>query len=113
MSDHLLMSGRVLELVAQRFKLLSEPSRLRLLELLLEGEKSVGELAQAMGTHQANISHQLGMLADGGLIMRRREGAHIIYRISDTSLTRLSELVCNSLQSQGEADLCLLKGERS
>ncbi|MHB9133799.1 MAG: ArsR/SmtB family transcription factor [Armatimonadota bacterium] len=109
--QHLPMSDRALELVAHRFKLLSEPTRLRLLQLLMEGEKSVNELVAAINTTQANVSKHLGILADGGLVARRKVGVSTLYRIADPSLTTLCDIVCKSLQAQGQATLLLLKNE--
>lgn len=105
MNEHLPMPDGLLERVAQQFKLLSEPSRLRILQLLLEGEKTVGELAAATEITPANIAHQLGLLADGGLVAKRRAGVHVYYRTNDPSFTRLNDLVCSSLKEQNEADL--------
>lgn len=107
------MSDRALELIAHRFKLLSEPMRLRLLQLLMGGEKSVNELVTAIGTTQANVSKHLGILADGGLLARRKSGVSTYYRISDPSLLTLCDLVCTSLQLQGEQTLHLLKNEET
>lgn len=111
MSEHLPMPDRLLEKVAQQFKLLSEPSRLRILQLLLEGEKTVSELVVLMATTQANVAHQLSLLATGGLVAKTRDGMHVYYRICDPSLTKLNELVCKSLKEKGEADLCELRNE--
>lgn len=115
MAQHLPLSDRALELVAHRFKLLSEPTRLRLIQLLMEGEKSVNELVSAMNTTQANVSKHLAILADGGLIARRKVGVSTIYRIADPSLITLCDIVCRSLQERGEQVLQILKpnGEAS
>lgn len=106
---HRQMSDRALELIAQRFKLLSEPTRLRLLQLLMDGEKSVNELVSATHTTQANVSKHLGILADGGLVARRKAGVSTYYRIADTSLVTLCDLVCQSLQEHGEQVLQTLR----
>lgn len=112
MTDNQLpLSDRALELIAHRFKLLSEPTRLRLLQLLMNGEKSVNELVSAMNTTQANVSKHLGILADGGLVARRKVGVSNLYRIADPSLVTLCDMVCRSLQEHGEAVLNLLKPE--
>jgi len=107
--QHLPLSERALELIAHRFKLLSEPTRLRLLQLLMTGEKSVNELVGAINTTQANVSKHLGILADGGLVARRKVGVSIIYRIADPSIITLCDLVCTSLQARGEEVLHMLK----
>jgi len=103
--DQLLKSDRALEMIAHRFKLLSEPTRLRLLQLLLSGEKNVNELVEHIGTTQANVSKHLGILCTGGLITRRRAGTSTYYSIADDSLVQLCEIVCVSLQMRGSADL--------
>ena len=108
--NHLPMSDRALELIAHRFKLLSEPTRLRLLQLLMSGEKSVNELVRAIDTTQANVSKHLGILADGGLVARRKVGLSTLYSIADPSLMTLCDLVCRSLQ-HGEEVVNLLKLE--
>jgi len=105
------MPDILLERVARRFKLLSEPTRLHILYLLSEGEQTVGKLAEAMGANQANVSHQLSLLAASGLVARRRVDTHTYYRVSDPSMRCLSDLVCGSLTEQGEADLSLLKNK--
>lgn len=110
--QHLPMSDQALEMVAHRFKLLSEPMRLRLLQLLMQGEKSVNELVEAINTTQANVSKHLGILADGGLVARRKVGTSTLYRIADPSLFSLCDIVCNSLQARGEAVLNLLRPEQ-
>lgn len=103
------MSDRALELIAHRFKLLSEPTRLRLLNLLMGGEKNVNEMVSEMNTTQANVSKHLGILADGGLVARRKVGVSIYYRIADPSILTLCDLVCRSLQERGEEVLQVLK----
>ena len=109
--QHLSLSERALELVAHRFKLLSEPTRLRLLQLLMTGEKSVNELVGATNTTQANVSKHLGILADGGLVARRKVGVSTLYRIADPSIFTLCDLVCTSLQVRGEQVLQMLRPE--
>lgn len=109
--QHMPLSERALELIAHRFKLLSEPTRLRLLQLLMTGEKSVNELVSATKTTQANVSKHLGILADGGLVARRKVGVSTLYRIADPSIFTLCDLVCTSLQERGEQVLQMLRPE--
>ena len=107
--QHLPISDRALEMIAHQFKLLAEPTRLRLLQLLMNGERCVNELVSATNTTQANVSKHLGILADGGLVARRKVGVSTLYRIADPSLATLCELVCRSLQERGEEVLQLLR----
>jgi DNA-binding transcriptional ArsR family regulator len=90
------MSDKMLDLVSRRFRTLGEPYRLRILQQLEEGEKSVGELVAALDGNQPNVSKHLQILSDAGLIGRRREGTSIFYAISDPMVFKLCALVCNS-----------------
>ena len=88
--------------VARRFRLLGEPVRLRLLNVLAEhGEMTVGNLVEATGQQQANVSKHLGLMADEGVLTRRREGVYVYYSISDPTLSALCLLVSTQLR---EAD---------
>jgi DNA-binding transcriptional ArsR family regulator len=89
-----------LEIIATRFKALSEPTRLRLLNELMTGERSVSELVEATGIHQASVSKHLGQLADASMVGRRREGANVIYFISDEAIFELCRLMCAKLQKE-------------
>ena len=109
--QHLPLSDRAMELIAHRFKLLSDPTRLRLLQQLMNGEQTVNTLVIAVNSTQANVSKHLGLLADGGLVTRRKDGVHIYYDVADPSLFTLCDLVCRSLQARGEADLQDLQGD--
>ena len=91
------LSREALELVAQRFRALGEATRLELLQALFQGERTVQDLVAATGATQANVSKHLGLLADQGLVARRREGLFVHYRIADDSVLALCELVCGSL----------------
>jgi DNA-binding transcriptional ArsR family regulator len=88
------------ELIARRFRAISEPLRIRMLDLLRGGELSVNELAEQLGAGQQNVSKHLGVLVDAGVLTRRKEGNHVYYRIADEGVFALCEQVCGSLQSQ-------------
>lgn len=90
------MSDNMLDLVARRFRTLGEPYRLRILQQLEAGEKSVGELVAALDGNQPNVSKHLQILSDSGLVGRRREGTSIFYAISDPTVFKLCALVCAS-----------------
>src|SRR5262245_66273422 len=91
------------ELVARRFRLLAEPMRIRLLDRLREGEATVGELSTSLAASQQNVSKHLGVLADAGLVGRRKQGNHVYYRIVDESVFALCEQVCDAAQQQLQA----------
>ena len=90
----------VAELIARRFRAISEPARIRLLDLLRDGELSVNELADQLQASQQNVSKHLALLADAGLLGRRKVGNRVYYRIADASVLELCEQVCGSLQEQ-------------
>jgi len=89
-----------LELVAARFRMLAEPMRLRLLNELRNGEKTVTALVEATGAGQANASKHLTLLADAGMVGRRKEGLNVYYFIADESLFELCDLVCGRLEKE-------------
>ena len=98
--SHKILSDEALELIAGRFRVLSEPMRLKLLNTLGESEMSVCELVEATGAGQANVSKHLGILLDAGLVSRRREGLNVFYRIADQTIFDLCSSVCDSLGSR-------------
>jgi ArsR family transcriptional regulator len=90
--------------VAHRFRLLGEPVRLQLLNLLHEhGEMTVGDLVDATGQRQANVSKHLSRMAEAGLLARRREGVYVHYAVSDPTLSALCLLVSTQLREQEAA----------
>jgi DNA-binding transcriptional ArsR family regulator len=91
-----------LEQVAAYFQVLSEPTRLALLNLLRDGERNVGELAQLTGTTSANVSRHLTQLSRHGLVAREGRGTSVYYRIADPSVYQLCDLVCGSLARRFE-----------
>lgn len=86
--------------IAERFRALAEPMRLRLLQALRHGERSVGDLVDATGGGQANVSKHLQVLLQQGYVERRKEGTVSLYRIADPKVFRLCDLVCGGLQDE-------------
>jgi len=86
-----------LEHVATYFRTLSEPTRLRILNVLGTGELSVGEIAQEVESSVANVSRHLAQMAQHGLITRESRGNSVYYRIADPTVHALCELVCGSI----------------
>ena len=91
------MSDELIELIATRFHVLSEPMRLKILNALGSEEFNVNEIVQATGSGQANISKHLGILFKEGLVKRRKEGLNTFYRAADDSVFALCESVCGTL----------------
>ena len=88
------------ELIARRFRAIGEPMRIRLLDRLRDGEATVGELVGGARASQQNISKHLAVLADAGILGRRKEGNRVYYRIVDEGVFALCEQVCGSVQQQ-------------
>ena len=88
------------ELIARRFHVLGEPMRIRLLDRLREGEATVGELQDALGASQQNVSKHLGVLHAAGMVGRRKRGNHAVYAISDPGVFELCEQVCGGARRQ-------------
>jgi DNA-binding transcriptional ArsR family regulator len=88
------------ELIARRFRVLGEPMRIKLLERLREGEASVNELSEAVEASQQNVSKHLALLAEVGILGRRKEGTYVYYRIVDDGVFALCDQVCGSVQQQ-------------
>lgn len=80
------MPDEMLDAVSTRFKLLSEPMRLRILRVLCEREHSVQEIVDKVGASQANISKHLALMHENGIVSRRKEGLKCYYRIADESV---------------------------
>ena len=93
----------MVELVARRFRALSEPTRIKLLDRLRGREATVLELTELIGTSEQNISKHLGVLSREGIVARRRQGNFSYYSIADEGVLALCEHVCGSLQAQVEA----------
>jgi DNA-binding transcriptional ArsR family regulator len=87
----------LVELIAERFRVLSEPTRVKLLDQLREGEATVLELTERIGTTQQNVSKHLGVLQRSAIVARRKQGNFAYYRIADKGVFGLCETVCGSL----------------
>jgi DNA-binding transcriptional ArsR family regulator len=97
-------------LIAERLRAIGEPTRIRILDRLRDGEQSVQDLTEALGTSQQNVSKHLGVLHRAGIVSRARSGSHVRYAIADLTVLDLCEQVCGGLQRQ-IAELSALVGE--
>jgi DNA-binding transcriptional ArsR family regulator len=86
-----------LERVAVLFKAFAEPGRLAILQELKSGEMSVSELVDTLPTSQANVSKQLKLLHNAGVVSRRKDGTLVLYRIADPMVFDLCRMVCDKL----------------
>ena len=91
------VTDEALSMIASWFRTLAEPSRLKILRALEEGEKNITELVTATGLTQANVSRHVQTLVDAGMVGRRREGLAAVCFIADPGITDLCDGVCNNL----------------
>lgn len=87
----------MLEMMAEKFRMLADPTRLAILRCLMAGERSVGQVVAETGRGQANVSKHLKMLAESGLVGRRKDGLQVFYRIIDPLVEKLCNLVCRTI----------------
>jgi DNA-binding transcriptional ArsR family regulator len=97
------LPDRLLEPLAERFKALGEPARLRILRELRDGELSVSELMDATGLQQANLSKHLQLLHAMKFVARRKEGLYVYYRLADEDVFALCDLVCDRMEREATA----------
>jgi len=90
----------LIEQIAQRFRAIGEPTRIRILDRLRDGEATVQELNDVLGTTQQNVSKHLAVLHSAGIVGRRPVGNRVFYAIADDSVLELCETVCGSLRRQ-------------
>jgi DNA-binding transcriptional ArsR family regulator len=96
---HMELSGDMFEPVAERLRILGDPTRLRILNLLRAGERTVLEIAALTGATQPNVSRNLALLLRAGIVSKRPEGRHVHYRILDPFVDRICEAICGSLHA--------------
>lgn len=90
------LSRAALEVIAARFRAMGDASRLQLLQLLFSTERSVQELCEFTGMSQANVSKHLSLLAEQGIVVKRRQGSFMYYSVADPTIYELCDLVCNA-----------------
>ena len=105
------LPDELLSLVADKFHMLSDATRLAILRCLMDGgELNVSEIVKLSGRGLANVSKHLKLLADARLITRRKEGSFVLYKLDDPILQKICSLVCDSLRRDLEAEMKKNKG---
>ena len=93
------MTPEAAAMIARRFQALSDPNRLQILYVLREREEaSVGEVAEALGSSQQNVSKHLASLYAEGFVSRRKEKTSVRYWISDPGVLDLCEAICSGIE---------------
>jgi len=103
------MTTPIYRVKAEFFKVLAHPARIRILEVLREGERSVGDLVPEVGIESSHLSQQLGIMRRANLVQARKEGSTVIYSVSNAQLFDLLDvarsIITSSLtESQGLLD---------
>lgn|SRR5690242_17167532 len=102
------LTSHVLALIAERFKVLGEPTRLEILNALRSGERTVTQLVADTGLGQANLSKHLQLLHAQGFVARRKEGVSVYYALADQSVFRLCDIMCDRIGRQAASRRRLL-----
>jgi len=97
------LTPELLDLIAERFRALAEPARLRILNALRDGERTVGSLMEETGLGQANVSKHLQLLHSLGFVERRKEGLYVYYRLADPKVFELCDIMCGRLVEEARA----------
>lgn len=97
------LNDEALLMIAGRFRVLSDPMRLKILHALGERELNVTELVEATGAGQANVSKHLGVMLEAEIVSRRKDGLNSFYRITDETVFELCDAVCARLKKQIDA----------
>ena len=91
---------------ARLCQMFGNPIRLQLLDLLRDGERTVGELVDGVDTGQSNVSQHLALMRSRGLLATRREGSNIYYRVTERRIyvayDALRNLLLDYLRAQGD-----------
>ncbi len=90
---------QLFERVSGYFALLSEPTRLKILNALCDGERSVGDIVERVASTQTNVSRHLNLMYGRGVLKRRREGALTFYDIADPTVVQLCRTACVQVAS--------------
>ena len=92
----------IYQVKAEFFKTLGHPARIRILEVLREGECTVGQLIPIVGIEASHLSQQLGVLRRANLVQARKEGTSVVYAVSDPKIFRLLEVAKSIITSSLE-----------
>jgi DNA-binding transcriptional ArsR family regulator len=96
---------QLFEEVSHYFGLLSQPTRLKILYAVCNGERSVNEIVAQVESTQANVSRQINLLYRARILARRKEGAQVYYRIADAATIELCRSVCGRIATQMGQDV--------
>lgn len=94
------LSNQSIELISKRFKLMGEPTRLKILLELQKGEQCVSDMVENLGYGQANTSKHLSLLTNNGLVNRRKDGLKVYYSLADSNTIKLLTSAYKSIRNE-------------
>ena len=103
---------RLYETVSGYFALLAEPTRLKILNALCDGERSVNDVVTHVNSTQTNVSRHLNMMYGRGVLTRRREGAMTFYAIADETVVALCRAACVNVAARADVRVPAKAGRR-
>lgn len=103
------MNDQMLTSVALKFKILSDSTRLKILTLLMDGEKAVSDIVEKIDSSQPNVSKHLTLLEQHDFVSKRKEGVFVIYAIATPVVHDLCKLMCQNIDSQAKEKYQQLK----
>jgi len=107
------VSTPISEVKAELFKALAHPARIRILEVLAEGERAVGEMQPLVGIESSHLSQQLAVLRRADLVTTRKDGPSVIYSLRDPQLVELLDVAKRILIASLSSNQDLLADLRS
>ena len=93
MSMEEIMEERILELKAEVLKVLAQPTRLKILELLRNGEKCICEIVPAINGEQSNISKHISLLQKSHLVTTRKDGVKVMVKVNDPKIYEILDSI--------------------
>ena len=105
------MQDRIYQYHAEMCQVFSHPKRLEVINVLRDGEMSVSELAQNLGLTVGNLSQHLSMMKERHILLARKEGNMVYYRIANPKLIRCFDMMREMLFEQLRQDAALIAGE--
>lgn len=91
----------VLDQAAETFAILASPVRLRILQAVCSGERSVSDIVTLVGQSQTNVSQHLALMYRGGILTRRRSGTQQLYAVADPIVIEVCRMVCTKIAAAG------------
>lgn len=111
-AEDLLELQDLFDKVSGYFALLSEPMRLKILHVLCNAERSVGDIVEALGATQANVSRHLALMHRSGILTRRKEGNLVFYSVCDENAVNLCRSVCTNMAMTPDKPVKRAKAKR-